>query len=340
MARAEGGRTVGDVVVPGADVAVAEVVVAPGTAVERVVTVRDRLWVGRQCAGVDETHRLLLDHESISRRHLEISLEPDDDGASVTDLSTNGTLLNGGRVQRAVPVPIRHGDRLRVGPFDLEFRSTRLSPRRPSEAFGGTARTTMGQAILVVGNIVDYGAVTERSTSAAVLGALRELFGGLRNLLAEHRGSVSNYVGDAFFAVWERVDSDDGDEAVTFALAASAFAERCAGSLPIRQGDGSPIRMGWAVVVGEAAVTSLSGGVVTAVGDATNRAFRIAGIAGRDGRAAVLVSAAITELLGDRVDAGPAETVALKGRPAPESVRPLRGLRGVRADPAIARPRG
>lgn len=308
----------------------AEVVVSPGTAAETVVAVHDRLWVGRQCAGVDDGHRLLLDDSSISRRHLEISLEPEDDRACVTDVSTNGTLLNGGRIERAVPMSINHGDRLRVGPFDLEFRSSRFRPRR-RDTPASVAPTTVGDAVLVVGDIADYAAITASSTTRDVLATLQELFGRLRRLLADHGGLVSNYVGDAFFAVWDHADTDALHDALEFVLAASSpVGPAAAARLP----GGEPIRMGWAVVAGPAAVTALSGGVVTAVGEATNRAFRIAGLAGRGGRAPVLATANIAERLGERLDAGPVESLSLSGRSTPE---PVQAVRAVHGRAAIAR---
>lgn len=306
---------------------------APGTSSEYGVAVHDRLWVGRECAGVDDAHRLLLDDGSISRRHLEISLEPEGDRALVTDFSTNGTLLNGGRIERAAPVPIAHGDRLRVGPVDLEFRSNRFLHGRPHGDAASVAPTTEGEAVLVVGDVVGYAAISERPGSAGAVAAIQTHFGEIRELVPAHRGLVSNYVGGAFLAVWDHADNQALRDAVTFALAASRFSRGPSARYP----DGSPIEMGWAVVKGEAAITVLSGGVVTAMGEPTNRAFCIAGLAGRDDRATVLATVNISDALGERLVAGAPEDVPLRGRSAPE---PVQALYAVRPDPAVARSGG
>ncbi len=330
--------------------ALAVVVVAPGTGSERVVAVHDRLSVGRECAGVDDAHRLLLDDAAISRSHLEISLEPEAGRASFIDHSLNGTLLNGGRVERAVPVPIGHGDRLRVGPVDLEFRSKRFVHHRPGRDGGDTAARSSrgssrgssggssggpsnGLAILVVGDVVDYAAVAERSGRAAANAALRGHFGEIRRLLLAHRGRVGNSDGGAFLAVWEHADADAATDAVTFALAASRFSR----GPSARRADGSSIEMGWAVVRGEAAVTVLGDGAVTAVGEGTNAAFRIAALAGRDDRATVLATASIGRALGDRLVTDPPLGLALSDGALSEAVQPVYA---VRADPAAARPGG
>ena len=50
----------------------ATLVLAPDRAVERSAPVYDWLVVGRERAGVDERHRLLIDDPAVSRNHLEL----------------------------------------------------------------------------------------------------------------------------------------------------------------------------------------------------------------------------------------------------------------------------
>lgn len=105
----------------------AYIAVDPGTASEVLVPIDDKLVVGRECAGVDERHRLLIRDGSVSRSHLEIRVDAQEDRAWVVDTSSNGTLLNGTAMQPAMPVPLRSGDQLTVGAVTLQFRSSRLS---------------------------------------------------------------------------------------------------------------------------------------------------------------------------------------------------------------------
>src|SRR5215467_4438795 len=81
---------------------------------EKNVPIFDQLFVGRQCAGIDEQRRLVIPDPNISRNHLEIRLDVTTDRAFLIDTSTNGTLLNGARIERAVPVPIRPNDEIRI----------------------------------------------------------------------------------------------------------------------------------------------------------------------------------------------------------------------------------
>ncbi|MBV8949560.1 MAG: FHA domain-containing protein, partial [Actinobacteria bacterium] len=100
----------------------AHLVVGPGTDRERRVTVYDRLFVGRECSGVRERNRLVIDGPGISRNHLEIRVDAADGSAYVVDTSTNGTRVNGMRIERGLSLPLHSGDRLMIGAVQLEFR--------------------------------------------------------------------------------------------------------------------------------------------------------------------------------------------------------------------------
>src|SRR5207302_4945826 len=95
--------------------------VSPGTGLEKVVPIFDSLFVGRECIGIDDDHRLLIDDPEVSRSHLAIRLDADREGATAVDLSTNGTRLNGTRLEKAQPDALRRGDRTLAGSDELEL---------------------------------------------------------------------------------------------------------------------------------------------------------------------------------------------------------------------------
>jgi adenylate cyclase len=295
---------------------------------ERPVPIYDRLVVGRECAGVDERQRLLIDDPAISRTHLELRLDLDLDQAWLTDHSTNGTRLNGQRIERSVPVRIKPGDRVRVGRADLEFRSRRFA----AEA-GGTAgaapelqtikEVTVTEMAMVVGDVVGFSTIAEAITDRVLLENMDRLYAELRRILARHHGTLSNYVGDAFFATWEAAAPDEarGDgpleaarSAVGFAVEAAEAVPRVAAGLDLRDPGGGPVRMGWGVALGPAAVSQLTGMLATVLGDTTNVAFRLSGIAGRDGRPDVLVTEAVHRATGGAFAFTEPSAVQVKGR--------------------------
>jgi pSer/pThr/pTyr-binding forkhead associated (FHA) protein len=92
-----------------------EIVIHPPSGSPRTIGLHGRgLRLGR--AGQAD---IALDDVYVSDEHAEIL--PDDGGWSVRDLgSTNGTFLNGAKIQR--PTPLAVGDQLRLGKTRVEVR--------------------------------------------------------------------------------------------------------------------------------------------------------------------------------------------------------------------------
>ena len=311
-------------------------VMSPDQADERSTPVYDWLVIGRECAGVDERHRLLIDGPAISRTHLELRLDLELDQAWLTDHSMNGTRLNGKRIERSVPVRIKPGDRIRLGGAELQFRSWRFAAVAASVAPGPAQdlRTirhiSVTEMVMVVGDILGFSTIAETTGDRVLLENIDHLYAGLRQILARHHGTLSNYVGDAFFATWETDAPDDAAEgggaedparsALAFTVEAAETVPLIAADLDLRDPAGGPLRMGWGVALGPAAVSQLTGMLVTVLGDATNVAFRLSGLAGRDGRPGVLVTDAVYHATSTAFAFTPASTIQVKGRSQPVQV--------------------
>ena len=109
------------------------VVLDPGSPGEATGALFDRLFVGRECAGVDDAHRILLgDDLAVSRNHLEIRVDPEHSRAVVVDTSSNGVRINGMRIERAVGVPLNGGDQIQVGTTHSSSVSCDVTTRRPA----------------------------------------------------------------------------------------------------------------------------------------------------------------------------------------------------------------
>jgi class 3 adenylate cyclase len=270
-------------------VAPAVLVVAPGTASERAVPIPDRIFVGRQCPGVEPERSVLIDDYSVSRTHLEIRLDVERDQAFVIDTSTNGSYLNGSRLGRARAEVIRPGDRITVGETVLEFRSDRFDGDAIEDGCATRSAITQSTMMFVVGDITNYSTIAQVTDGEVVARALHALYMELTTVLTSRRGTLTDYAGDALYAVWEFKHIPDANElAVDFALAVHERVTEVAPQLPLRGPDGAPVQMGWAVVRGSGTVIGLPHSSVAVLGDSTNLAFRLSGIAGRQGHAPAL----------------------------------------------------
>jgi class 3 adenylate cyclase len=290
-------------------------VLAPDTSEERSTPVYDWIVVGRECPGVDERHRLVVDDPVVSRTHAELWLDHDRDQAWLTDRSTNGTRLNGHRIERSTPTPIKPGDRVRLGDTELQFRSRRFTGAAPTGARETVRQIAVTDMVMVVGDIVSFSSIAEYTDDRVLLENIDRLYAELRRILARHHGTLSNYVGDAFFATWEAAGAPEAARAaVTFAVEAAETVPRIAAGLDLRDPAGAPIQMGWGVARGPAAVSLMTGMLVSVLGDTTNVAFRLSGVAARDGRPAVLVTDAVHRATAPSFAFTAPSAIRLKGR--------------------------
>jgi class 3 adenylate cyclase len=315
----------GVVNVPGGqpDGPAAYLVVAGDGGPKRSVPIFDQLFVRRECAGISDPRRLVIDDPEISRTHLEIRLDGAADQAFVIDTSSNGTLLNG-VLERAVTRPIRPGDEIRIGEVALVFRSQRFTTVAGVAARRTRARFDMTAMVMVVGDIINYSTISQVTEEAVMARSLHTLWHQLGGVLHTHHGTLSHYAGDALFAVWElRRFADAAELAVDFALAANQCVDELAPELPLRSPDGSPIHMGWGAVQGKAALAAMTSSADAVIGDATNVAFRLAGLAGRQGRKAVMVTSTVHRAVAAQFSWGNSELVEIKGRHGTETVFPI-----------------
>ncbi|MGA7416759.1 MAG: adenylate/guanylate cyclase domain-containing protein [Acidimicrobiales bacterium] len=302
----------------------AHVVVDPGSPVEATLPLTDRLFVGRECAGVDESHRIVLAEDlAVSRNHLELRVDPERSVVVVVDTSSNGSRVNGIRIERSVGVPLSDGDSIQLGDHVLKLRMA-TEPTRPvraappRETVSVASPTTMA---LLVGDLINFSTVSEYADHHVLARDIDHIYAELRQLLGQFRGTLVDYVGDAFFAGWELdVDPAAPVHALQFALAAAEMVSEITAHIELRHADGSPLKMGWGASMGSVVMQLMPGAVLMVLGDATNVAFRISAIANREGRPAIIATDAMRNAAGGSFAFGDPETVMVKGRVTAETI--------------------
>lgn len=294
-------------------------VVAPGGRDERLVRVVDRVHIGRECAGIDASRRVLIDDPQVSRDHAEVHLAA---GAPfLVDHSTNGTRVNGRRVERGEQVALVDGDTLTIGHLRIGVRASEVIVEHDESRRTITAES-VDECVVLVGDVVGYTRLTEVHGPAAVGAAVDGLFTEIRRIVVSHFGTVSNFAGDAILAVWEHATHNRAAEAsVLCAVEAHSYATDAATLTPVCYDDGRPLRLGWSVTTGPVASSHPSPARIAVHGDAVNLAFRLAGLAGRGDVPPVLVEAAVAELAAEAVAYGAEFSVTVKGRTSPARVR-------------------
>jgi adenylate cyclase len=313
----------------------AYLVVADADGLERSVPILDQLFIGRECAGISESRRFVIDDPEISRTHLEIRLDIAADQAFLIDLSSNGTKVNGVRLQRAVLLPIKPGDQIRVGDVLLIFRSQRFTTVKRVGLKSTLGRIDRTAVVMVVGDIVNYSTISQATDDGIMARSLQTLWHQLGAVLQAHQGTLSYFAGDALVAVWQvRRFSNAAALAIEFALSANRLVEERGSELPLRGPDGAPIRMGWGVVHGMAALAAIFRSADAVIGDATNVAFRLSGLAGRQGRAAVLATSIVRGAAASEFVWGESEFVEIEGRSGRETIFPVLARKAATTTPS------
>lgn len=300
-----------------------------------VVVVEDRLEVGRDCDG------LLVVDPGVSRRHA--GFEWRDGSLVVTDLgSTNGTLVNGRRIDG--PTPVGPGDVVVVGSTELRRRASssgaspvldpqvtvgpgawRVPPPAAADSWiGRVAHLAAAPAtgVPVPAHDGDDGDTLtfcfsdiESSTEHALRlgdGPWYDLLavhnGIVRNNLLRHHGTEVKAQGDGFFLTFP-----SARRGALFALDVQRAVRRWSGEHPDR-----PLRVRMGLHTGEA--------LVSAGGDLFGKHVIIAArVADLAGGGETLVSHVTREIVSNRGDLafGPTREVVLKGVDGPYQVAPL-----------------
>lgn len=294
-------------------------VVAPGEHNERVVPVADRVHIGRECAGIEPARRVLIEHPEVSRDHAEVRLVGGT--AFLTDHSTNGTRLNGRRIERGERIALVDGDVVKIGDVQIALRAEAVEIE-PDESVRTVTADSVDDCVILVGDVVGYTRLIEMHGSSVVGATVDGLFRELRRIVAAHLGTVSNFAGDAILAVWEQAAGRDvAAAAVRCALEAYRYCAEATTLAPVRYEDGTPIRLGWAVTGGPLLTSHPSTARVSVHGDAVTLAFRLAGLAGRGEVPPVLVGNTVAELAPDSATYGETFTMQVKGRQSAAQVR-------------------
>ncbi len=281
----------------------------------RVVPIIGQLLVGRKSGRASDASHLLLDDPAVSREHFELRVDPAD-GVVLVDRSTNGTRVNGNKVEREVPMALRDGDFVEIGTARMSFRSFADADRIPDAVRAAVRTIEHAHVVTVVGDVVGYTAMAERDGEAAAKAATEALFAQLRELLAAHGATVNNHEGDSLFAAWDVTgDPEAAASAVRFALEASELVAGHANG----NGD-APLQMGWGVTLGDAVAGHPSAARDAVRGDAINLAYRLSSLAARDGEAPVLVTAATATAAPEAATYGDLRELTIRGRSEPTGV--------------------
>jgi adenylate cyclase len=179
-------------------------------------------------------------------------------------------------------------------------------------------------------DLENFSTLAEKIPSDELLSILSQFFSTATEVIAEERGTVDKFIGDAVMAFWG-APIEVGEHELRACRAALRLSHRIQALNALRAKEGkSPIhiRIGLnsaEVLVGNIGSTERLS--YTAIGDGVNVASRLEGINKQFGTI-ICISDSIYARVADKIVARPLEEVSVKGRRGSFMVYELLGVRG------------
>lgn len=293
----------------------------------RELEVLDKAFVGRTCAGVDPSRAIILNDPNVSRDHLVIVRTAH--GTTVRDMSRNGTWVNGVRMTQGAERPLENGDVIRVGQVELTVTIDPPQDAEPAEDDADqtmTSWTTVSPVYQHVTNLVadlrGFTSLSETLGSEQMYAVMNSVFRTFSDLVEAHRGTIKDYAGDAIYAFWEHglmPNAEKARLACSAALAQLAALPRIAAELAVTIPEASQLRVGWGVTTGMVTVSQYGSRAadLAVLGDSTNLAFRISGLANKDLPAPIVVDEQTKALIDGGYQLASLGQHAIKGKRQP-----------------------
>lgn len=260
----------------------------------------DKIFIGRCCRGVEESRRIVLKDLAVSRDHAIVSL--DGSHFQITDMSKNGIWVNDTRVEPGSSRGLADGDRIRVGDTYIAVKL------KHGADFDNSLERTIAEPVdmivtSLVADVRGFSGISQREDSLDVYAFMKRVFEALTAIVHEYKGTVKDYVGDAVYAFWDHGAAPWREQAVLACRAAFRQFEvvnemkRQSGFYGLLT---SPeFLMGWGITTGRVTMARYSprAADLALVGDATNLAFRLSGMANKELASPIVICEQTAELV-------------------------------------------
>lgn len=287
----------------------------------RSVAVVDRVFIGRVCSGAPVNKRILIEQASVSRDHAVVTVTGTT--LSIRDTSRNGTRVNGIRITSGSEHALHTGDCINIGTFDIVVNLSSDAQRAQVQTELDVTTTLSVEEVVthLVADVRGYSTLAQQHPSDAVRGLLSQLFERFSEAVNRHHGVVKDFAGDAIFAFWEHGQDAKTEMAVRACRTALMQYDELNKLPQIAQME-TPLRVGWGIATGRVTLShyGVRQDTMAVVGDATNLAFRLAGLANKALDSNIVVCDCTAKLVPAElrlVELGEVET---KGRTGRETV--------------------
>ncbi|MGD9238944.1 MAG: adenylate/guanylate cyclase domain-containing protein [Desulfobacterales bacterium] len=286
----------------------------------------DKVFIGRSCKGVDPQKRILVQDAQVSRDHAVISRRAEH--LRITDRSKNGTWVNGTRLAAGASSNLVDGDTISLGEFSLRvFYPENVTHVTDAAILTDGTRVTPTEIIVtnVVADVREFSTFSQAHASSDVYALMKEIFDTFSAIVYNYKGTIKDYAGDAVYAFWDHAVEPISKQAVLACQAAiqqTQTINEIRAKLSGKNIAADNLQMGWGITTGKVTMSHYGSRAadLALVGDCTNLAFRLSGLANKELSEKIVVCSQTAELIRNDLKIKDLGTVTIKGRTGKEHV--------------------
>jgi class 3 adenylate cyclase len=280
----------------------------------------DKVFIGRSCKGVDPQKRILVQDEQVSRDHAVISRRAED--LQITDRSKNGTWVNGTRLAAGASSGLADGDVITLGGFSFRvFYPENITQVTDAAILTDGTRVTPTEIIVtnVVADVREFTTFSQEHASSDVYALMKEIFDTFSAIVYNFKGTIKDYAGDAVYAFWDHAIEPISKQAVLACQAAiqqTQTINEIRTKLSGKNIASDNLQMGWGITTGKVTMSHYGcrAADLALVGDCTNLAFRLSGLANKEFREKIVICSQTAELIRNDLKTKDLGAVEIKGR--------------------------
>jgi adenylate cyclase len=290
------------------------------------LTIIDKIFIGRSCKGVDPQKRILVLNAQVSRDHAVISRRGK--ALKIKDMSKNGTWINGIRLAAGASCDLADQDIISIGGVSFQvIASTDVSVVRDRATLTDGTMVTPTEVVVtnVVADVRGFSAFSQAHASSDVYALMKEIFDAFNIIVYKFKGTIKDYAGDAVYAFWDHHVEPIKSQAVLAcqsAIEQTQTIDQIRARLSGKNTAADNLQMGWGITTGKVTLSHYGSRAadLALVGDCTNLAFRLSGMANKELTEKIVICSQTAALVRDDLALKDLGTLSVKGRKGKEHV--------------------
>jgi class 3 adenylate cyclase len=286
----------------------------------------DKIFVGRSCKGVDPQKRILVEDAQVSRDHAVISRSAK--MLKIKDMSKNGTWVNGIRLAGGASSNLVDGDTISLGGLTLHvFYPEDVTGVTDAAILTDGTRVTPTEIMVtnVVADVRKFSTFSQEHASSDVYALMKEIFDTLSAIVYNFKGTIKDYAGDAVYAFWSHAAEPIRKQAVLACQAAiqqTQTINEIRDKLSGKNLAAENLQMGWGITTGKVTMSHYGSRAadLALVGDCTNLAFRLSGLANKELSEKIVICSQTADLVRGELELKDLGSVPIKGRAGKEHI--------------------